>query len=201
VLDLCCGPGRHSLELSRRGFTVTGVDRTAAYLDRAKKQAEAEGLEVEFVQEDMRNFSRPEAFDGAINMYTSFGYFEDPADDKRVIENIHRSLQAGGKLIMDTMAKEILARKFQERTWQEVGGALWLEERKIINDWTMTENRWILVKDGTVDEFNFSLRLYSASELSALLWECGFSEVKIFGDLAGAPYDHEAKRLIAVAKK
>ena len=61
VLDLCCGPGRHSLEFARRGFQVTGVDRTARYLDTARAAATREGLTVEFVQEDMRHFHRPEA--------------------------------------------------------------------------------------------------------------------------------------------
>lgn len=66
VLDLCCGPGRHSLELARRGFKVTGVDRTKLYLDEAQRQAEAEGLKIEFVQDDMRAFCRPSTFDAAI---------------------------------------------------------------------------------------------------------------------------------------
>jgi 2-polyprenyl-3-methyl-5-hydroxy-6-metoxy-1,4-benzoquinol methylase len=61
ILDLCCGPGRHSLEFARRGFQVTGVDRTARYLDTARATATREGLTVEFVQEDMRHFHRPEA--------------------------------------------------------------------------------------------------------------------------------------------
>lgn len=201
VVDMCCGPGRHSLELARRGFKVTGVDRTSTYLDRAKKSAKAEGLDIEFVHEDMRNFCREDAFDGAINFYTSFGYFDDPADDKKVIANIHRSLKANASMIMDTMSKEVLARKFQERTWEEVDGALLLEEREVTQDWSRCENRWILIKDGIQKEFNFSLRLYSAFELSGLIKECGFCEVRAYGDLSGAPYDHEAKRLIVVAKK
>ena len=83
VLDLCCGPGRHSLEFARRGFQVTGVDRTARYLATARAAATREGLTVEFVQEDMRHFHRSEAFDLALNLFSSFGYFEDRADDLR----------------------------------------------------------------------------------------------------------------------
>jgi ubiquinone/menaquinone biosynthesis C-methylase UbiE len=60
VLDMCCGPGRHALELARRDFAVTGVDRTEAYLDRARERAAADGLEVEWLQADMRHFCRPE---------------------------------------------------------------------------------------------------------------------------------------------
>src|SRR5204863_7756432 len=119
VLDLCCGLGRHSLELARRGFDVTGVDRTGVYLRRAQKQADSEGLKIEFVQEDMRQFCRPEAFDLTLNLFTSFGYFESPAEDRRVLVNVHKSLQPGGRLVMDMMGKEIIARVFRERDWRE----------------------------------------------------------------------------------
>src|SRR6516225_8796268 len=63
VLDLCCGPGRHSLEFARRGFTVTGVDRSPFLLERARERADAEGTKVEWVLGDMREFQRPSAFD------------------------------------------------------------------------------------------------------------------------------------------
>lgn len=106
VLDLCCGVGRHSLELARRGFCVTGVDRTQPYLDRASKQAEAEGLEVEFVHSDMRTFCRPDAFHAVVNLFTSFGYFEDPEDDRQVVLNVYRSLKAGGVFLVEMMGKE-----------------------------------------------------------------------------------------------
>jgi SAM-dependent methyltransferase len=201
ILDLCCGPGRHSLELARRGFRVTGVDRTASYLLEAKKRAKAEGLNIEFIQEDMRKFSRAEGFDVIINMFTAFGYFEDSAEDKSVLSNIYLSLRKGGKLIIDIISKEILARIFRERDWQERNKSFVLQERKVVQNWSRMENRWILLKDGRRYETRFSHRLYSAVELSGLLTDSGFSCVNIYGDLTGAEYDHNAKRLIAVAKK
>jgi len=97
VLDLCCGPGRHSLEFARHGFQVTGVDRTARYLDTARAAATREGLTVEFVQGDMRHFQRPDAFDVALNLFTSFGYFEDEEDNLQVLRNLHESLAGCGK--------------------------------------------------------------------------------------------------------
>jgi len=193
ILDLCCGPGRHSLELARRGYAVTGVDRTAAHLEKARKRAEAEGLTVEFVQEDVRRFCRPEAFDGAVNLFTSFGYFEDPADDALVAANIWRSLRGNGRLVMDVMGKEVLARKFRERDWDEQNGVIRIAERKICKDWTWIENRWIILRGEGRREFKVSHRLYSAAELRALLLDCGFESANI--------YDHEAKRLVAVAHK
>jgi len=201
VLDLCCGIGRHSLEFARRGYQVTGVDRTKAYLDKASKQATSEDLKVEFVLEDMRRFVRPESFDVCINVLTSFGYFENPEDDLTAVSNIFQSLTPGGVLLMDLMGKEILARNFRERDWQEEDDIFILEERKISQAWSWTDNRWIIIKDNQRFEARLSFRIYSAVELCALMTEGGFSSVEVFGDLNGSPYDHAAKRLIVVAHK
>jgi SAM-dependent methyltransferase len=201
VLDLCCGPGRHSLELARRGFRVVGVDRTSKYIEEARKQAEAQGLNVEFLQEDMRNFCRPETYDAALNLYTSFGYFENPEEDRQVLKNVYSSLKKGGKLVIDVMGKEVLARIFRERDWHEEDGIIFLEERKLSNGWSRIQNRWIMIKGEERKEFTFSLRLYSGEELSLLLSESGFNSVELFGDLSRMPYDHTAKRLVALAIK
>lgn len=199
ILDLCCGPGRHSLEFARRGFSVTGVDRTAVYIERAQEQAAAEGLAVEFVQEDMRRFCRPHAFDAAVSLFTSFGYFEDPAENRQVLANVRDSLRDEGSLILEMMGKEVLARIFRERDWGEQDGILFLEERKVSKNWSWMENRWVLLRGQERREFEVSHWLYSAAELSAMLKECGFSSVDVYGDLEGAPYDHRARRLVVVA--
>ena len=201
ILDLCCGPGRHSLELARRGFRVTGVDRTAAYIKKAQKQAEEERLAVEFVQEDMRHFCRPNAFDGAISMFTSFGYFEDPAENRQVLVNVYRSLKDQGALIIDVMGKEVLARIFRERDWSERNGAIILKECRVDKNWSWMENRWIMFEGQERREFKVSHWIYSAAELTALLKECGFGSIDVYGDLEGAPYDHTARRLVTVAHK
>jgi SAM-dependent methyltransferase len=201
VLDCPCGPGRHTLELARRGFDVTGVDRTAVYLDEARRRASAEDLAPELLQADMRQFSRPETFDAALSLFTSFGYFEDPAENELVLGNYFRSLKPGGVLLMEMSGKEILARIYQQRDWREHEGALLLEERNVATDWRRMESRWILVKDGLMKEARFSHWIYSAGELGKMLSGAGFGQVKFYGDLAGAAYDHEAKRLVTVAHK
>jgi SAM-dependent methyltransferase len=201
VLDLCCGPGRHSIELARRGFVVTGVDRTVRFLTEAERRAREEGLQIEWVESDMREFSRPEAFDCVVNLLTSFGYFEDRDDDRRVAQNIFDSLKPGGKVVLDMMGKENLARIFRAREWQEKNGELWLFERELQQSWSWLSNRWIRLKGDERLEFRVSHRLYSAFELSSLFRDCGFSEVDTFGSLTGAPYDQEAKRLVLVAAK
>jgi len=201
VLDLCCGVGRHSLELARRGFHVTGVDRTRRYLDQASEQADREGLKVEFIQDDMRTFCRPDAFDAVINMFTSFSYFEDPEEDRQVVVNVYRSLKPGGVFILETMGKEVLARIFLENDWHEENGMLVLQERKVSRNWGWMENRWMMIKDDKRSEFKVTHRLYSATELISLLTGCGFTQADAYGDLSGSPYDHTARRMIVVARK
>jgi SAM-dependent methyltransferase len=202
ILDLPCGVGRHALEFARRGFHVTAVDRTSRYLDAAKHHAAQEGLSIDFVQSDMREFERPNFFDGAINLFTSLGYFEDDSDDLMVARNFASSLKSGARLIVDMNGKELLARKFSERDWhRQPDGSLMLEERKVLGAWERIENRWILIRGADRIERMFIVRLYSGTELTALLKRSGFSEVAIHGSLAATPYDQNAERLVAVAKK
>ena len=201
VLDLCCGVGRHALELARRGFEVTGVDRTRQYLEQASRQADEEGLKVEFIEADMREFSRPAAFGAVINIFTSFGYFEDPEDDRRVIRNMCSSLKPGGRFLIDMHGKESLARIFRERDWTEVDGGIWLQERRVTKNWSWMEGHWILLKGNERTEGKISHRLYSATEIMALMVECDFSSVEAYGTLDGGLYDHTARRLVVVGRK
>lgn len=202
ILDLACGPGRHTLELARRGYRVTGVDRTTAYLQRAREQAAEENLDVEFMQADMRAFRQPETFDAAVNLFTSFGYFEDPVDDLQVAQNLHASLKPGGRLLMEMMGKEVLARIFRERDWRgNEDGVLFLEEREIRGGWDWIDNRWIMIDGTERREFTLGYRLYSGAELAELLREAGFASVRLYNGLSGGPYDNTAARLAALAEK
>lgn len=202
VLDLCCGLGRHSLEFARRGFKVTAVDRTVAYLEQARASAAKENLKIEFVQSDMREFSRPAAFDGAINFFTAFGYFDDPADDAKVAGNLCDSIKPGGRLIVDVVGKEILARRFRERDWNtRDDGTIVLEERRLLDGWKRLENRWTRIRDGERRVSTLILRLYSGAELESLLRAAGFRDVGLYGSLGATAYDQNAERLIAVATK
>ena len=171
------------------------------YLETARKRANEAAVKIEFLQADMREFRRPESFDAVINLYTSFGYFADRADYKRTAQNFYDSLQPSGTLVMSVTSKEIIAGKFQHRTWDEQDGMYILEEHEIQDDWSWMENRWVIVSDDDLREFTVSHRLYSAFELTELLKRVGFSETAMYGDLDGADYDENANRLVVVARK
>src|SRR5512138_1360083 len=102
VLDACCGPGRHSLELARRGYRVTGLDLTESYLEAARETASAEGLSIEFLRGDVRAFRRPGAFALCLNLFTSFGYFKSREEDIGTLRNFRASLAPGGALVLET---------------------------------------------------------------------------------------------------
>ena len=147
VLDLACGPGRHAVALAKEGFQVTGVDLSPFLLQKAVNLARAESVDVEWVQEDMRRFLRPQAFDLVISMFTSFGYFDDKREDMTVLRNVHRSLREGGALVIETMGKEWLARGFLPTTSEELAdGRLLVQRREIGDDWTRIRNQWIIIE-------------------------------------------------------
>jgi SAM-dependent methyltransferase len=201
VLDLCCGQGRHAVEMVRRGFRVTGVDRTARYLAVARSRVAALGLAAEFVQEDMRRFRRPAGFDLALNLFSSFGFFENAEDDRQVLRNLRDSLRPGGALLMEMLGREAFRRDFRPKELHRLpdNSAVLLEERTVRRDWGWVENRWTLTRGRESRVFRFGLRLYSGDELQAALREAGFARVTLYGSLAGTAYNRAAQRLIAVA--
>ena len=201
ALDLGCGPGRHAVPLARRGFRVTAVDLSAFHLARAQARAAAASVAIEFVHADMREFARAGAFDLALSIFTSFGYFEEPADDRRVLDNLRGSLRPGGVLVMDVASKERMARVLHPALSQRAAdGALLVQRHEIVEDWGCVRNEWTVVRDGRARTFEFRLRIYSGQELRALLTAAGFTTVALYGGLDGRPYDLEAERLVAVAR-
>ena len=202
VLDLGCGPGRHSVALAKRGFRVTGVDLSAFLLGRARERGRTQGVDIEWVQEDMRRFVRPESFDLAISLFTSFGYFQSRGDDLRVLLNIYDGLRPGGTLVMEIAGREALARRFRPTTSKELDdGRLLVERHEIVDDWTRIRNHWIVIEDGAATTFRFEVAVYSGQELSDRLLQAGFADVELFGAHDGREYAVDAERLVAVARK
>ena len=202
VLDVACGPGRHAIELAERGYRVTGVDRTAAYLERARYRAAQAGVSVAWEEGDMRSFCRPERYDLVVNLYTSFGYF-DVDENRRTMQNFYASLDEEGKLVVEMVGKEFIARNFRERTWEELeDGSIFLAHREIEGAWKWMHNDWQLIEpDGTRHSFEMRHRLYSAAELEGLMKGVGFEEVEVHGGFDGSAYGPDSSRLVAVGRK
>jgi SAM-dependent methyltransferase len=203
VLDLCCGQGRHSLELARRGFQVVGVDLSEALLYAARKRAESEGLSVTFLHCDMREIDFADEFDAVINMFTSFGYLESEAEDEKVLGKVAQALKSGGKFLLDVVNRDRLIRDFQAREWHAADeGWLVLEERTFDHLSGRMETRWgCVARDGVRYERLSSVRLYTASELRTMLERAGLKVTNLFGDYDGSPYSWDSQRLIVVSCK
>jgi SAM-dependent methyltransferase len=199
ALDLCCGPGRHSLALAQKGFAVTAVDRSRFLLDKARERAA--GAPVEFVEADMREFVRQGAFDLAINLFTSFGYFETPDEDLQVLRNVRASIKPGGVFVIDVLGKECLASLPSRTRWVEAPGKdLFVQHCGILPGWSRSRMQWLLVQGERAVRYDYEYNVYSGQELYALLRSAGFDEVRLFGNLDGAAYDSAATRLVARAQ-
>jgi len=202
ALDLCCGPGRCSIALAKKGFAVTGVDKTGFLLNKARAKARTAKVEIDWVQMDMRDFVRPNSFDLALSMFTSFGYFDDKTQDTAVLRNIFASLRAAGVFLIEVVGKECLAKIFQPVTSDVFpDGTILVQRHEIFDDWTRIRNEWILLRKGRAKSFKFHHTVYSGQEMRDKLEAVGFVDVRLYGNLGGDEYGPDAQRLIAVARK
>lgn len=179
---------------------MTGVDITEPFLDAARESAAALGVELELVLADARAWTRPGAFGLALNLYTSFGYFDTRAEDGAMLAAARASLAPGGALIIELNGKELAVRDFVPGESFERDGLSVRTEFTVVGAWEGLRARWI-VDDGkhAVDR-SWVQRLYSATELRDSLLSAGFAEVGLYGSWALAPYDQGAETLIAVAR-
>jgi len=198
ILDLGCGPGRHTLPLAQAGHPVTAVDTSRLLLNQLQESVGE--LPVEIVEADMREFRRAQAFDLALVMWTSFGYFHDDDDHLRVLDNIRHSLSDQGRLVLDLVGVEYLARNLEPVHLTEYDDDRLLIERPLLTEnLTRLENEWLLIDGDKVHRAEFSHRVWSAGEISALLARSGFEVLGIYGDCRGGLYDLEAERLVVIA--
>lgn len=181
ILDLCCGQGRHSLELSRRGFRlVEGIDRSHYLIQRAKGQARKEALKVRFREGDARKLpSPPDSFTAVLILGNSFGYFETVRDDLRVLKEIFRVLQPGGNLLIDIADGDYLRNHFQPRSWEWIDRKMFVcRERSLSADGDRLISREVIthVEKGVVEDQFYAERLYTPEKLVELVREAGFSD-------------------------
>lgn len=200
VLDLCCGPGRHTVELARRGYRVTGVDFSAVLLEQARAAAATHGLDPELVCADMAGFVRPDAFDAVASLSTSFGWADTAAGDLAVLAHALTSLRPGGVLVIELLSDEVLTRLGTDPVRAEQDGVVLVAQRRRRPDgWA--EHHLALHTAGAGQLFVLAHRVYSAPQLADALTRSGFSDIALFGGLDGSPFDERAARLVAVARR
>jgi SAM-dependent methyltransferase len=176
VLDLACGHGRIANRLAAKGATVTGLDVTARFLDRARVDAQARSVEVQYVHGDMRELAWEDRFDAVTCVFTSFGYFHD-VDNRRVLRGVRRALRPGGSFYLDLNHLPWLLRNFRDREVAERDGQWMIDRNRFDPVIGRTINQRTVIRDGRQRSFQFSVRMFTFPEVRDWLLAAGFREV------------------------
>ena len=200
VLDVPCGEGRLSRVFAERGYQVTGVDGTAAFLDQARQQANAQHLAIHWEHRDMRDLPWEDAFDAAFCFWGSFGYFDDEGN-VNFLQAVFRALKPGARFLLETHIAETLLPIFQERGWQRVGDTLMLERRWYDYVQSRVGTEWTFVHAGTMETVTSSIRMYTYRELGELFRMVGFVPGDAYDTRSRQPFAFGARRLTIVAEK
>jgi len=199
LLDLCCGHGRHAVELAARGFQVTGVDLSRGYLDEAREAARGRGVKVRWRRADMRELPYTEEFDLVVSLYNAWGYFEEEAQNQEVLAGVARALVPGGRFFIDLLCATAMRGDVGQMQLERKGFVLderveYDEERKRL---LMHHN--LLRRQGNT-YYLHSLRLYEPDELALMLEQAGLKVEGQWGDFDGRPV-RQGERLITLARK
>lgn len=203
VLDIACGSGRHSIELARRGFDVTGFDLSEFLISEARKNlknSSEKNMKVKFLIKDMRDFNFGNTFDIAVNIFTSFGYFDNDKENFRVIENVSDSLKKGGYFVFDFLNKYYLEKNLKPLSRNIIGNSSVVQRRKIENGFV--KKTIIITRGNSVKQFDEVLKLYSLQDFKRAFDFSGLKTERIFGDYSGNKFNRtKSGRLIIIARK
>jgi SAM-dependent methyltransferase len=201
LLDAPCGFGRHSIPLAAAGYRVVGVDRSKPLLDEARRRA-ASARRLKLVRADYRELPFADAsFDTAINLFSSLGYLGDD-EDTRALAELGRVLRPGGRLVIDIVHRDLLLHMFREQDWQLLGeGRLLLEQRTFEPVAGVAQVTQTLVEtSGARESRTFSVRVYTVTELLAMLARAGFTDARCHGDLDGGAFATDTRLVIAAQR-
>ena len=190
IIDIGCGTGRHSIELTKRGYTMTGIDLSESLLEKAKEKAEQNGLQIEFLQHDARKLPFEKQFDVAIMMCEGgFPLMETDEMNYEILRNISNSLKDNAKFIFTTLnglfpvfnsIEEFCASNTDD------GNATYHNNNfdvMTFRDYNITK---VVDDKGEEKELECNERYYIPSEITWLLKTLGFTKIEIFGAKLGA---------------
>jgi ubiquinone/menaquinone biosynthesis C-methylase UbiE len=197
LLDLCCGNGRVSIYMAKRGFKAVGVDVSRAFLDDARRRAQEHGVSnlVSFLEGDVRKLKdvvdtrHSNPFDAVVNAWTSVGFYNQE-DDLSIFKQARGLSREGAILfVAETMHTEYLSLKFTPTSYSEIDDIVMLENRKYDPVTAQVSTSWIFYnKRGKdlefLDKVDITHHVYSLSELSSLLLKAGWETVVSYGNLA-----------------
>jgi ubiquinone/menaquinone biosynthesis C-methylase UbiE len=204
TLDLCCGTGRHSIILSKRGLTMIGLDLSKNLLAIAKRNMKNEKVKFPLVRADMRHFPfRNQIFDAVICMFTSFGYLPSENEDIKSFKEIRRTLRKGGKFLLDVANKDHIIKVFQEREWAEFKSFHMLEKRSLDLQTSRLLSQWTIIRKDTkeVKSLQHNVRLYTFQTLKQMLSEAGLKVKEVYGSYDKKEFNSDSSRMIMLAER
>lgn len=204
LLDLCCGPGRHSIVLAKRGFQVTALDLNSDYLVLTRRNAQEANVDIETINADMREIPFENHFDGVVNMFSSFGYLESEAEDARVLQAVAKSCKRGGRLLLDMLNREWAVINYIQNDWHTGDdGTLYIERRDLDLATSRMHVRFTIVSPSgdRRDSVGHNIRLYTLTETTNLLEGAGLRISAVYGGFDGEPYTIDSRRMIICAEK
>lgn len=207
ILDLACGFGRHSLELARRGFDVTGVDITPDYIDFAKKTAEKEKLNARFICSDIREVGFENEFDAVLNMADgAVGYLENDEENLKIFKTVSRALKSSGRHFMDIMNADYADSHFPCKLWDSGEKCLtlsnfeWNGETRILLYGQLDYPYGEPLTKPEMTEGN-PIRLYSLGEVEKIFSTLGMKVCESYSDFSGKPTSENGIQLMVCSEK
>jgi D-alanine-D-alanine ligase len=202
ILDLCCGQGRHCLELARRGFRhLMGIDRSRYLVRLARRRARSLGLTVAFHEGDARNLRIPESSVHCVAiMGNSFGYFDREEDDLAVLQAARHVLVSGGTLAIDLADGEWMRDHYEQRSWEWIDqNHLVCRERSMGSQGDRLISREVIIhaERGIIADQFYAERLYSRERSEKLLADTGFELVRFHGPLAAESWRQQDLGMMA----
>lgn len=200
VLDLACGTGRHSILFAQKGFKVTAVDLSENLLKVARQDAKEAKVNINFVQSDIRNFCISSKFDLVVNLFTSFGYFENDEQNFILFDIVKNSLVENGYFVLDYFNENFVRKNLVSKS-QEI-----YKDEKITQEREIAGNRVVkkikIEKDGKEKNFMENVRMYSRKEIEKEIDKRDMKIKYLFGSSSGEAFDIEhSKRIIIIAQK
>lgn len=192
-LDLCCGTGRYTALLNKRGFSIRGLDLSEALLEKARGFDD----DLEFIQGDMRKINGQ--YDGIFSFFTSFGYFTH-SENMQTLEGIYQALKTGGKYWLDFFNADREVNSLPAECTKKTPH-LKIKERKYLKDKRVIKKIDIKTPHGEERKYRESVSFYAPDELQDMLKHCGFNILSIFGSYQGQALDINSPRCIILAEK
>lgn len=195
--DLCCGKGRHSIYLNKKGFRVIGTDLSEQSICEANESANET---LEFYQHDMRKLFRTNYFEVVFNLFTSFGYFEKIEDDLHVFDSVQKALKSNGLFVFDYLNSEYVKSMIVERDSKTIDGITFNISKKIENN-TIIKSIDFTDK-GESFHFEERVKLFDKTYFEDLAKECNLTILNTFGNYQLQEFDvNISPRLILVLQK